>query len=626
MPSQALTGTTCMSTLGAGRNAVPMKHVLGRRTHVHVSATMSRFLPADGAIARRLGRSKALKTLTKGSTAVEAPALNLQPNKPVQPLQGEDVEHVQLLLRLSELTAKVEDLRPAQLSEHALQLVTTSATCNANMTYELGSASDDDYAEGDGMALPLAQVQASAEEMAARVEGIQRDWIPATLPSSAAAGGVGSREPGRPGAPTSSALDELNARNDYSTFSGSSSSSKSATVMARVQSLRSQISKTAAAAVAAGKPLASPLTRAASQAATATGKAATATFNAMHEAVAHSLPTAGQLVSATDSYEEFPEEAGVAPVGLDPMSVSAAAVRNLINKSRTTSSAAAAAAAAAAASASGSGALVPEQGTLGYYNTQQGTYPVQGEPTSQWLVADDLEQQMRYIVIEAPQGLVKAGARLASSELVTFESYSLGAKVNVRLYQEAAALYNRFMPLLMDWLEEFPEGKVQLAGVGLGGGLAELLALMLVHRGLRHSSLAPVYGLNSPPVLCEVPDFKQWCSKEGCSFEEVGSMLEDMMTRGVLSELGLSQDAIRNVYFPQPGGGSGSSAGSGRSSPVGGSSVGLGLLAQANLPGVLKSWIKSEGAAGVREGAARNLPLQILNPLGKVLVFGGLKT
>ena len=40
-----------------------------------------------------------------------AAPVDLQPSKPVQPLQGEDVEHVQLLLRLSELVSKVEEMK-----------------------------------------------------------------------------------------------------------------------------------------------------------------------------------------------------------------------------------------------------------------------------------------------------------------------------------------------------------------------------------------------------------------------------------------------------------------------------------------------------------------------------------
>ena len=489
--------------------------------------------------------------------------------------------------------------QPAQLSEHTLNLVTTSATCNAMMTYDLGNSSDDDMCvEGDGMAPYIISELLQQRDAAQQQQKQQKDWSPADPVHRSA------QQPAIPGGPASSALDEINAVNDHYSSPPSSMGGRvspeagAASVMARVNSLRSQISKTAARAVAAGKPLATPLTKAASQAATATTKAASATFSAVQEAVAHSLPTASQLVSATDSYEEFPEEAAVAPMG--PLSMSAAAVRSLLKARHSSSS----------TSASGL-----ELGTLSYYNSQSAKHPMLADPASKWMIADDAGKQLRYIVIQAPEGLVKAGSRLASSELVTFESYSLGAKVNAKLYQEASALYNRFMPLLLDFLEEYPNGKVQLTGVGLGGGLAELLGLMLVHRGLRHSSLAPVYGLNAPPVLCEVPDFRQWCSKEGCTTEEVGSMLEDMMTRGVLSELGLPQDAIRNVYYPQA------------LASAGGVDVNgaQGYVDQGSkLPKALKSWMKMEGVAqGAMREVGKKLPLQILNPLGKVLVFGG---
>jgi hypothetical protein len=96
----------------------------------------------------------------------------------------------------------------------------------------------------------------------------------------------------------------------------------------------------------------------------------------------------------------------------------------------------------------------------------------------------------------------------------------------------------RFMPLLLDHMEEAgPAGRVMLTGQGLGGALAALLLLMCAARGVRTSAFAPVYTLNAPAVLCEVPDFKQWCSKDGCSLQDMDGMMEDLLHRGILSQL-----------------------------------------------------------------------------------------
>jgi hypothetical protein len=90
----------------------------------------------------------------------------------------------------------------------------------------------------------------------------------------------------------------------------------------------------------------------------------------------------------------------------------------------------------------------------------------------------------------------------------------------------AVLLPHRLMPLVLDHLEEGgPAARIMLSGAGLGGSLAGLLLMMFVARGMRPSAFAPVHTLNAPAVLCEVPDFKQWCSKDGCSLQ-VSSALE----------------------------------------------------------------------------------------------------
>jgi hypothetical protein len=237
---------------------------------------------------------------------------------------------------------------------------------------------------------------------------------------------------------------------------------------------------------------------------------------------------------------------------------------------------------------------------------------------------------MRHIVIQAPDDLTAAvaGAR-AGSDLTTFESYNLGAKINRKLHTEANALYNRFMPLVLDHLEEGgPNAKVMLSGSGLGGSLAAVLLLMFVARGMRPSALAPVYTLNAPAVLCEVPDFKQWCSKDGCSMADMDGMMEDLLHRGILSQLGLPQDAIRNIYHQKTAAEAAVQAVNLRG-PLQGLAASSKLMVQQFdtaalqqsplVPDVLKSWLKS-GAAGVAADFQR---LHILNPVGKMMLYVG---
>lgn len=188
------------------------------------------------------------------------------------------------------------------------------------------------------------------------------------------------------------------------------------------------------------------------------------------------------------------------------------------------------------------------------------------------------------------------------------------------------------MPLLLDHLEEAgPNARTTLCGSGLGGSLAALLLLMFVARGTRQSAFAPVYTLNAPAVLCEVPDFKQWCSKEGCSLQDMDGMLEDLLHRGILSQLGLPQDAVRNIYHNQGAAEAAVQAVQRKLGPLqavaatGSKQLSsmvqhldvAALQASPFVPDVLKTWLKSEGS-GAHAGMQR---LHILNPVGKMMLY-----
>lgn len=190
----------------------------------------------------------------------------------------------------------------------------------------------------------------------------------------------------------------------------------------------------------------------------------------------------------------------------------------------------------------------------------------------------------------------------------------------------------RFMPLVLDHLEEAgPSGRIMLCGSSLGGSLAALLHLMFVARGMRQSAFSPTYTLNAPAVLCEVPDFKQWCSKDGCSLQDMDGMLEDLLHRGILSQLGLPQDAVRNVYHNQGAAEAAVQAVHSKMSPfaavAASSSKQLSsmvqhldvaaLQASPYVPDVLKAWLKAEGS-GAHAGMQR---LHILNPVGKMMLY-----
>lgn len=561
---------------------------------------------------------------------------SLHSNKHVEPVSTDERELVHLLMHLSSLASSVDKVTAAQLAEHRLALVTTSTTCNSLLAMPFSEAGDLDADYGDGMAPPASVVRANAERMASAVgrgaAPAAAGWVE-PVPGAPGAAGGDFREP---------ALDQLTAQSDHDGLQGGANGA-----LSRVAALQRQVQRAAAAAVKAGAPLAS-------QAASATSRTLQAAAKSVSHQQAHApAPAAVTPVqkraaspapqpSQTSAWDCMATEDEGAQEGPSPevlLHAAAAAAREAgPSAQRAASQAAQAVAGGFAAS------LARARGE---------PHIVYQDPASQWLVVDSPDEGVRHLVIAAPAALEAAFGgtaeqqRLAARQrLVTFETYSLGAKVNRALYEEAVALYNRFMPLVLDHLEENPRGRVCLSGAGLGGSLASLLTLMMAHRGLRHSALAPAVALNAPAVLCEVPDFSRWCGKDGCSLEEVGAMVDDAVSRGVLAELGLPPTAVMNVYYnaasPDGSGGAEAAAAAasvslagGRNGPAAAARGALRRLDGAVLrqversalvPEALKAWLRAEGDQAPAGGVSGVLglggqPLQILYPMGRILWY-----
>jgi hypothetical protein len=297
------------------------------------------------------------------------------------------------------------------LAEHELNLVTTSATCDSMFASALDSMSEDYGSAGDGMASPLADIRAAAEQLAAEVRGssIASDWNPSTSPK-------GSSFAAPPG--STHALEQLMAQAEYDALNRSSPEAQS--MMGRVQALQQQIKA------------------AASKAASASGKAAASSASTSYK------PSAGQSQVARSAQTSKASTQGSMEPTLQraqlPLTASfdedccgdAAAMPVIPGILGLSASAAAGLPFGRTAAAAVKAAVQP-------------SYPVYKDPASSWLVADSADSNMRIIVIQAPKELSAAvtGSR-ASSDLTTFEAYNLGAKINKSLYNEANALYNRW--------------------------------------------------------------------------------------------------------------------------------------------------------------------------------------
>jgi hypothetical protein len=91
-----------------------------------------------------------------------------------------------------------------------------------------------------------------------------------------------------------------------------------------------------------------------------------------------------------------------------------------------------------------------------------------------------------------------------SFDPVPFEDTSLGVSVHRGIYGAAHALYSRFAPMVAEHLATSPFARISLTGHSLGGSIATVLALMMVHRGLiRPSQLGPIYTFGAAACFCE---------------------------------------------------------------------------------------------------------------------------
>lgn len=156
---------------------------------------------------------------------------------------------------------------------------------------------------------------------------------------------------------------------------------------------------------------------------------------------------------------------------------------------------------------------------------------------TEWFVADDDVNHVRYIVIQGSDNIDHWRLNLTFDPVI-FEDPALGVKAHRGVYQAAKQLYHRFLPLVEDHLSKYPDATIAFTGHSLGGSLGTMLMMMLLHRGvLKPSNLAPVHTFGAPAVFCGGEACCGSCSMANGRHE------------GVLEKLGLPHDAVRNVMM-----------------------------------------------------------------------------
>uniref|UniRef100_A0A383V8M5 Fungal lipase-type domain-containing protein n=1 Tax=Tetradesmus obliquus TaxID=3088 RepID=A0A383V8M5_TETOB len=136
--------------------------------------------------------------------------------------------------------------------------------------------------------------------------------------------------------------------------------------------------------------------------------------------------------------------------------------------------------------------------------------PKPDAPPSDWFVCDgpgadgSNAAPIRYFVIQGSITLDHWRINL-TIDPCEFEGGALGGvKVHRGVYEAALEMLDVFVPYVTEHLAQHPDGMIAFTGHSLGGSLATLLMLLLVHRGiLPAANVATVRTFGAPAIFCE---------------------------------------------------------------------------------------------------------------------------
>ncbi|KAF6250895.1 hypothetical protein COO60DRAFT_715656 [Scenedesmus sp. NREL 46B-D3] len=198
-------------------------------------------------------------------------------------------------------------------------------------------------------------------------------------------------------------------------------------------------------------------------------------------------------------------------------------------------------------------------------------------PPSDWFVCDGpttdgSSAPMRYFVIQGSITLDhwRINLTIDPSE---FEGGAFGGvKVHRGVYEAALEMLDVFVPYVREHLAKHPDGKIAFTGHSLGGSLATLLMLLLVHRGvLPPANVVTVRTFGAPAIFCEgatgsppAAGFCQSCSLPcqhraqraaasaaagAAAAAGRGAATTRAAPGGLLGRLGLPEEAVVNVVM-----------------------------------------------------------------------------
>lgn len=173
-----------------------------------------------------------------------------------------------------------------------------------------------------------------------------------------------------------------------------------------------------------------------------------------------------------------------------------------------------------------------------------------GKCPTEWFVCDHADTQTRIFCIQGSDNFESWQTNL-TFDPAPFEDESLGVQIHRGVYGVAEVLYELFVPLVREFLQANPTGKISMTGHSLGGSLATVLVLMLVHRGvLPPKSVGSVHTFGAAACFCDAATCGGSCADCGhqCALKTEGCGVHPP-SQGLLKKLNLPASSIVNVVM-----------------------------------------------------------------------------
>eukprot|EP00210_Caulerpa_lentillifera_P006204 g5928.t1 len=169
--------------------------------------------------------------------------------------------------------------------------------------------------------------------------------------------------------------------------------------------------------------------------------------------------------------------------------------------------------------------------------------PVPGKCPTEWFVCDDAKKETRIFCIQGTDNFESWKTNL-QFDPVSFESEELGVRVHRGIYEAALNLYGLFVPLVQDHIKSGRGKKISFTGHSLGGAIATVLMMLMVHRGiLGPKDIGKVFTFGGAACFCD------GCDCSTCSMSSGVSDPHCSSNQNLFEKLGLPQNTVINVIM-----------------------------------------------------------------------------